>query len=224
MNDKHNISVVLIDDHQLFSLGLSEMLKNEGGFDVVGVAADGAEGMHLATTLKPDLVLLDLGMPKVGGMSVLRQLRNDGFDKAIVILTASKVESDLVDAIRSGAQGYLLKDMEFDELIVALRKLVKGETVIADQLSAVLAKLIQTGHESPRPQLFDKLTPREMQILCCLVEADSNNGIAVKLKITDGTVKLHVKSIFRKLGCGSRVEVALLALKSGICENAKIDG
>jgi two-component system nitrate/nitrite response regulator NarL len=148
---------------------------------------------------------------------VLRQLRKNGFKNPVAMLTTSSDERDLVESLRSGAQGYLLKDMEPDQLVVALRDIVAGKTVVAPDLAPVLARVVQgdsiaPGVESP----FAKLTPRENEILALLAEGQSNKVIARNLGISDGTVKLHVKSILRKLGVHSRVEAAVIAVEQGL--------
>ncbi len=207
---------MVIDDHTLFREGLQGLLKLRG-IDVVGAVGEGREGVELAARLAPDVVLLDMRMPTLDGLSVLRALRHNGGEMPIVMLTTSSDERDLVEALRSGARGYLLKDMEPDALVAALRNIVAGETVVAPDLAPVLAKVVQ-GHvprgEATTP--FDGLTPRETEILGLLAEGQSNKVIARNLGISDGTVKLHVKAILRKLEVHSRVEAAVMAVEHGL--------
>jgi two-component system nitrate/nitrite response regulator NarL len=148
---------------------------------------------------------------------VLRQLRQSGFRNPVAMLTTSSDERDLVESLRSGAQGYLLKDMEPDQLVVALRDIVAGKTVVAPDLAPVLARVVQGESIVPvQGSPFSKLTPRENEILVLLAEGQSNKVIARNLGISDGTVKLHVKSILRKLGVHSRVEAAVIAVEQGL--------
>ncbi|MGB5398328.1 MAG: response regulator [Gammaproteobacteria bacterium] len=185
--------------------------------EVIGVAADGNEGIELATRLNPDIILLDLRMPGMGGLDVLKTLREKTQAIPVVMLTTSNEESDLIKSLRSGAQGYLLKDMEPDELVSALRDIEKGKSVVAQDLTDALARMVQgetTMDNNNGP--FAELTPREREILCLLADGQSNKLIARNLGISDGTVKLHVKAILRKLGIHSRVEAAVIAVEQGL--------
>jgi two-component system nitrate/nitrite response regulator NarL len=208
--------VLIIDDHALFRVGLKGLLEQRN-IEVVGVAAGGAEGIKLAEELNPDIVLLDLRMPEMGGLEVLSVLRKNDQSTPVVMLTTSNEEKDLIKSLRSGAQGYLLKDMEPDELVGALRDIEKGKSVVAQDLTDALARMVQgetTLEDEEGP--FSTLTPREHEILCLLADGQSNKLIARNLGISDGTVKLHVKAILRKLGIHSRVEAAVIAVEQGL--------
>ena len=216
------MQVLIVDDHALFRVGLQGLLERRG-LQVVGAAAEGAEGLRLAETLSPDVVLLDLRMPDLGGLSVLRQMVEQGIDTPVVMLTTSADEGDLSESLRNGARGYLLKDMEPDELILALQEIVAGKIVVAPALTSVLADLVRHGERRERKDdlaPFSSLTPREHEILCHLSEGQSNKVIARHLDISDGTVKLHVKAILRKLGVHSRVEAAVMAVEKGVCNRS----
>ena len=208
--------VLLIDDHTLFRAGLKGLLERHG--IGVSVAGGGEDGVRLAAQIEFDVVLLDLRMPGMSGLEVLQRLREAGVAQPVVMLTTSNDERDLVGSLRCGAQGYLLKDMDPDALVQALREILSGKTVVAPELTAVLAKVVQRGEVSAKEHqvLFEKLTPREMEILRHLAEGESNKIIARCLGICDGTVKLHVKAILRKLGLSSRVEAAVLAAQRGL--------
>ena len=207
-----SLNILLIDDHTLFREGLESLLGRRN-IRVLAAVGDGAEGLRLARELNPDVILLDMRMPEMSGMDVLRQLRQSGFEKPVVMLTTSSDERDLVESLRSGAQGYLLKDMEPDELVLALRDIVAGKTVVAPDLAPVLARVVQGDSLPSREKSpFTDLTPRENEILSLLAEGQSNKVIARNLGISDGTVKLHVKAILRKLGVHSRVEAAVIAV------------
>jgi len=213
--------VLIIDDHALFRVGLQGLLERRG-IEVVASVGDAGEGLRELKSWQPDILLLDVRMPGLNGLEALRQLSAGGHTTRVVMLTTSAEEQDLAAALRNGASGYLLKDMAPDDLLVALRAIQAGKTVIAPELTTVLAKLVQTGDESDvavAPSLFEKLTPREQEILCHLTEGQSNKVIARHLDISDGTVKLHVKAILRKLRVHSRVEAAVMAVQQSFCNH-----
>ena len=193
--------VILIDDHALFRVGLQGLLERRG-IDVVAAVGDPEEGIRLAAAEKPDLLLIDLRMPKMDGLSVLRHLAREQMALSAVVLTMSPDETDLATALQLGARGYLLKDMEPDELVASLHNILTGNVAVAPGLTSVLAELVKQVHPSSQDdhQWFDSLTPRELEILKHLSEGQSNKVIAQRLEITDGTVKLHVKAVLRKLG------------------------
>jgi two-component system nitrate/nitrite response regulator NarL len=209
--------VLLIDDHTLFREGLQELLTRRN-IETVGAVGDGETGIRLARELLPDVILLDMRMPNMNGLEVLRRLRQAGLRMPIVMLTTSTEENDLIECLRNGAQGYLLKEMEPADLVDALEEIIQGKTVVAPRLAQLLVRVVQ-GQPEPsadEPGPFDALTPREGEILSLLAEGQSNKVIARNLGISDGTVKLHVKAILRKLGVHSRVEAAVLAVQHNI--------
>ena len=210
------INVLLIDDHSLFRAGLAELLERRG-IDVIASVNNGQEGIQLALQLNPDIILLDVRMPDIGGLEVLSQLIQKGVTQPIIMVTTSRDEHDISYALKNGAKGYLLKDMEPNDLIEALHKIKRGETVVAPDLATTLAKALQGSNDANSPQTRLKdLTPREFEILQYIAEGGSNKAIARILGITDGTVKLHVKSILRKLEVHSRVEAAVIAVENNI--------
>jgi two-component system nitrate/nitrite response regulator NarL len=209
--------ILLIDDHALFRIGLQELLQRRG-INVIGAFGNCQEGIELAASEKPDVVLLDMRMPDMNGIEVLRVLREKGLTMPIAMLTTSREESDVINSLQGGAQGYLLKDMEPDELINALRAILGGASIVAPELMGVLAKAVQGETQAPSTRdIFADLTPREAEILCLLADGQSNKVIARNLGISDGTVKLHVKSILRKLNVHSRVEAAVIAVEQALC-------
>ncbi len=211
--------VLLIDDHALFRFGLQELLERRG-IEVVAALGDCATGVRRVAQTQPDVVLLDMRMPERSGIEVLRELRGDHPRMPIAMLTTSAEERDVIESLQGGAQGYLLKDMEPDALIAALGEIVQGRTVVAPELVGVLAKAVQGEArlvDTPGGRIAD-LTPREQEILCHLAEGQSNKAIGRRLGISDGTVKLHVKAILRKLDVHSRVEAAVIAVERGLCE------
>ncbi|WP_456404040.1 response regulator [Thiolapillus sp.] len=208
--------VLLIDDHALFRIGLRELLERRG-LEVVEAVGDCEAGISLVEEKQPDVVLLDMRMPQMTGLEVLQILRDKGQQMPIVILTTSRVETDVIASLQCGAQGYLLKDMEPDDLIRSLNDIVAGQTVVANELTMVLARAVRGDEPTKSESAMDQLTPREQEILCLLAEGQSNKVIARNLGISDGTVKLHVKAILRKLDVHSRVEAAVIAVEQKFC-------
>ena len=217
-----NLRILVIDDHTLFREGLQGLLSRRN-IEVVAATGDGRDGLQLAQQHNPDIILLDMRMPNLDGISVLKQLQEGNLSMPIVILTTSSDERDLIEALRSGARGYLLKDMEPDALVAALRDIHTGKTVVAPNLTQILAEVVQGKSTIPDMESspFDDLTPRETEILGLLAEGQSNKVIARNLGISDGTVKLHVKAILRKLEVHSRVEAAVMAVEHGLRASAQ---
>jgi len=211
--------VLLIDDHALFRIGLSELLQRRG-IEVVAALGDCTQGIQEVVDKQPDVVLLDMRMPQMTGLEVLHELKARQQSMPIVILTTSRDETDVIEALQGGAQGYLLKDMEPDDLIGSLMDIVAGQAIVANELTMVLARALR-GDEPETASIatdIDNLTPREREILCLLADGQSNKVIARNLGISDGTVKLHVKSILRKLKIHSRVEAAVIAVEQKFCD------
>ena len=212
------MKALLIDDHALFRAGLEGLLERRG-IEIVASLGSGEDTVRIVRETAPDVVLLDLRMPKISGLDVLKTLTDEKSNIPVVMLTTSAEEQDLAEALRKGARGYLMKDMEPDELVMALRDIVAGNTIVAPALTGILADLVKNGDRPKHKetaQPFTELTPREREILGHLAEGQSNKVIARHLDISDGTVKLHVKSILRKLGVHSRVEAAVMAVEHGI--------
>jgi len=217
---EHPIRVIIIDDHALFRSGLMELLERRG-IKVVTAIGSGHEGIEAAKDATYDLILLDIRMPQMNGRETLVQLRSSGVKVPIIMLTTSQDDEDVIHALRNGAQGYLLKDMEPDELVAALYDILKGETVVAKELAGALARAVKKGDPpSKAASPFSELTPRETEILEHLAAGQSNKVIARELGIADGTVKLHVKAILRKLGVSSRVEAAVIAVEQALAKKS----
>lgn len=212
--------VLLIDDHALVRRGLEELLQSRG-VQVVASVSSGEEGVRRARELYSDIILLDVKMPGMNGVETLKQLRASGVRTPVVMLTMSREDADLRAALRAGAQGYLLKDMESEELVPALEAALHGDNVVAREMIGTLADIVRSNAgpelEARRPATaFADLTPRELEILEHVAMGLSNKMIARALDITEGTVKLHVKAILRKLGMRSRVEAAVAAVEHGL--------
>ena len=204
--------IILVDDHTLFRKGLAELLERDGLISVVAMTGHPGEIRALLTQHQPDALILDLNMPDTDGINLMQELKGEGFGMPILILTVSEAEEDLARALRGGANGYLLKSMEPDEVVDAVQRAVKGETVVAPAMTAKLVRLLDTK-TSPSGSLLDTLTQREREILAHLAKGESNKAIARELEISYDTVKLHVRHILAKLNLSSRVEAAVFAVE-----------
>ena len=201
-------SILLIDDHPLLRQGIKQLISMEQDMEVVGEASNAADGIRMATEIEPDLILMDLNMPEMDGIEALKRLRAQNISSRIIMFTVSDHEEDVVDALRAGADGYLLKDMEPEDLRSNLVKAALGVTVLQDSLTEVLKKaLIDPDTKTSASDV--SLTDRETEILDCLAEGMNNKNIARKLGISDTTVKVHIKNILRKLNLTSRLEAAV---------------
>jgi two-component system nitrate/nitrite response regulator NarL len=206
--------ILIIDDHPLFRKGVSQLIAMAPHLELVGEASSGEQGVAKAQELDPDLILLDLHMKSMNGIDTLKAIRDTGLDCRVVILTVSDNADDLVAAIRSGADGYLLKDMEPEDLLAAIDQTLNGITVIGERLNGLLARAIRDeATESQRDSAT--LTKREQEILDGLAHGRSNKLIARNLEITEATVKVHVKNLLKKLGFRSRLEAAVWAVGRG---------
>ncbi|NAW34376.1 two-component system response regulator NarL [Halomonas alimentaria] len=213
---EHPATILIIDDHPLLRRGVSQLLELEDDLLLAGEAGDPREGIRLALELDPDMVLLDLNMPQMDGIETLKRLRDGGFAGRVVMFTVSDHEEDVVNALRSGADGYLLKDMDPDEMVRQLRQASLGRMVISESLTALLAEALCSQRNQPAAPDIHSLTQREREILLELAAGLSNKMIARKLEITEGTVKVHVKHLLKKLNLRSRVEAAVWAVQEGI--------
>lgn len=209
------LRVLLIDDHVLCRMGLTDLLEHrDPGIKVVGVTGNGNEAPQLIRELDPNIVIMDLRMPQVDGITVLRRLREEGCQVPVVILTVSDSEEDLANAFRAGVRGYLLKDMEPEDIVDAFLRAAQGEVVVAPAMTMKLARLLQSGgQKASKEDLLDSLTVREREILDHLARGESNKAIARALDISHDTVKLHVRHILAKLNLTSRVEAAIFAVE-----------
>ena len=207
------IKVVLIDDHGLCRRGLAELLEARAGIRVLGTTGKPDEAMDLVRESRPDLAIMDLRMP-TDGLTLLTRMRAEGIDTPVVVLTMSDSREDLARAFRAGVRGYLLKDMDPDEVIDAIRRTARGEVVVAPMMAAKLVDLLMpTQQGTTRADYMKQLTEREREILQHLSSGKSNKAIALALHISHDTVKLHVRHILSKLGLTSRVEAAVFAVE-----------
>ncbi len=220
------IRVLLVDDHALFRSGIKSLLQRHAEFEIVGEAGDGMEGVKRAGQLKPDVVLLDLHMPGLSGRDAAAMMAEESPSSNVLMLTVSEDAEDLIETLRAGACGYLLKNIEADALIAAINKAAEGESVISPQMMGKLLKGVRgelppkTAAQTVVASELNKLSPREREILTFLARGQSNKEIARKLELAESTVKIHVQNILRKLNLTSRVQAAVFAVEQGIVQDS----
>lgn len=206
------IRVLLADDHVLFRRGLAGLLAGRDDIEVVGEAGDGQQVIDRARELMPDVILMDVRMPGIGGLEATRRIKEEMPYVRIVILTVSESEEDLFAAVKGGAQGYLLKNIDPDDLIACLQQVQRGEAPLAPPMAAKIL------HEfaAPTPRPGPTLTARERQVLELVARGDANKEIARHLQISENTVKNHLRNILEKLHLQNRVQAVMYALREGI--------
>lgn len=208
MTENSPASILLVDDHPLLRKGLRQLIEFEDELEVIGEASDGKTAVELAIEHEPDLIVLDLNMQGMDGLETLRAMRNADVSSRIIMLTVSDSDEDVVCAITYGADGYLLKDMDPEKILEKLKEAALGKMVISEKLTHVLAGAIRGGSDK-KSNVLAKLTSREHEILKLIAKGMSNKLIARELDISDGTVKVHVKHVLKKLDLNSRVEAAV---------------
>lgn len=215
MSDTIN-KLILVDDHPLLRKGVRQLVELEDDMEVIGEASNGEEAVQLAQEVEADLVLLDLTMKGMDGIETLQAMRNAGVSCHIVVFTVSDDTNDVVSALKAGADGYLLKDMEPDRLVDRIREACSGKMVLSEELTEVLAKAFRDDSSKDRGDGFNSLTRREKEILKMIAEGLSNKMIGRQLNIVEATVKVHVKHLLKKLGLRSRVEAAVWAVENRV--------
>ena len=222
MNNENNmtnageqLNILIVDDHPMLRRGVKQLLELETGLDAIGEASSGQEALAIAEQLEPDLILLDLNMKGMDGIQTLKAMRDKDIYSRIVMFTVSDDHDDVIAALKAGADGYVLKETEPEELVSYIRQAATGTMAISDKLAAVLASEI--GNRKPsKERSVDGLTQRERQILKQISAGMSNKMIASKLDIAEGTVKVHVKNLLKKLKMRSRVEAAIWAMENNL--------
>lgn len=216
MSAKTENTILVIDDHPLFRKGVEDLIAMDEALELIGEASSGEEGVRKAKALNPDIILLDLNMKGMDGIETLRALKADeALEGRVIMLTVSDHEEDVINALRSGADGYLLKDMEPEQILENIQVAAQGRLVISERLTELLAKALREDTR-PRDPSEAGLTDREKEILALIAKGMSNKLIARELDITVGTVKVHIKHLLKKLNLRSRVEAAVLAVSKGI--------
>ena len=215
------IRVMICDDHALFRRGLVMVLESEDGVEVVGEAEDGDEAIRKATELAPDVVLMDVRMPRVSGIEATRAIAEVVPTTKILMLTVSDEEEDLYDAIKAGANGYLLKEISIEEVATAIRTVVSGQSLISPSMASKLlseftnlAKKADERQAAPMP----RLTERELEVLKLVAQGMSNREIAGELFISENTVKNHVRNVLEKLHLHSRMEAVVYAVREKLLD------
>lgn len=202
------VRLVVADDHPVVRAGIVGLLAGEPDLEVVGEAADGAQAVELARTLRPDVVLMDLRMPVLDGTAATQQILAGPSGARVVVLTTYETDADILRAVEAGATGYLLKDTPREDLVEAVRAAARGETVLAPSVARRLVTQVHRGDE--------RLTARELEVLAGVARGGSNAQIGAELFIAEATVKTHLLRIFTKLGVDDRTRAVTVALERGI--------
>jgi two-component system NarL family response regulator len=220
-SETESLKVLVVDDHALFRRGLQMVLEQEDDIDVIGEAADGAEAVAKAQELMPDVVLMDVRMPKRSGIEATQEIKDLLPHAKILMLTISDEEADLYDAIKAGASGYLLKEISIEEVADAIRSVWAGQSRISPSMASKLlnefAAISKRGEER-RQVPAPRLTEREMEVLGLVAEGLNNREIGVRLFISENTVKNHIRNILEKLHLHSRMEAVVYAVREKLLE------
>jgi DNA-binding NarL/FixJ family response regulator len=212
------IRVLIVDDHAVVREGLRTFLSLQDGIEVVGEAADGVEALAVAATLAPDVILMDLVMPRLDGVGAMRALREDGATARVIVLTSFADDDRILPAIQAGAAGYLLKNVAPAELARAVRAAHAGEALLDPSVAARLVAAVASGSAASAPSAPD-LTPRERDVLALICRGYANKRIARELGLSEKTVKAHVGHLLAKLGVTDRTQAAVLAVREGWVES-----
>ena len=210
------IRVLIADDHAVVREGLRAFLELQDGLEVVGEAADGEQALEAAARLRPDVILMDLVMPRLDGVGAMRELRRCAPESRVIVLTSFLDDDRLMRAVQAGAAGYLLKDAEPAELARAIRSAQAGEALIAPAAAARLLQAVSGRASGPRAAAPGRLTRREQEVLELLARGYANKRIALELGIAEKTVKAHVGRVLAKLEVADRTQAALLAVREGL--------
>jgi len=210
------IRVLLVDDHAVVRKGLRALLDREPDIDVVGEAENGAEAVNTAGRLSPDVILMDLEMPDIGGVEATRQITEQHPGARVVILTSHAAEEDVFPALKAGALGYLLKHSAPEDVLRAIHQAYRGETVLHPEIARMVLQELHRPTQPRQPATTDPLSERELEVLRLLARGMSNQEIADTLVVGEATVRSHVSSILRKLQLASRTQAALYALREGL--------
>ena len=220
MDKESPVRILIADDHTIFRDGLHRLLEAEPELQVVGEAADGSDAVARVRELKPDILLLDLAMPRVPGMDVLRELSTDGKEAnvKIIVLTAAVERMEIVQALQLGARGVVMKEAATQLLMKAIRTVMGGQYWIGREAVGDIVEFLRTNPSGEKPPRNFGLTKREMDILTTIVAGLSNKEIARRFSLSEDTVKHHLTNIFDKVGVASRLELALFAINNRLAE------
>ena len=217
------IRVAVVDDQRLFTKGLSGLVNMLPDVEVVGVAYDGEEAVALCRKTEPDVVLMDISMPKMDGISATREIRSLLPQTAVIILTAHEEDEQVFEGIKAGAQGYLLKDAEPEDLSRAIRTVHAGDTIIAPDLAQKMLHTFESGKISGSSRLMPPLTERELEVIRALARGKSDRQIANHLGISEKTVRNHTSNIYRKLHIFDRTQAVIYAIREGVIEVEELE-
>jgi len=222
MDNNHRVRILIADDHTIFRDGLRRLLESEPEFQVIGEAADGAEALALSQRMNPDVLLLDLAMPRMPGLDTLRELSNQRSSVKVVLLTAAIEKRQIIEALQMGARGVVMKDAATQLLLTGVRTVMKGQYWVGRESVADMVSYLkeQAAQQPPSPAKNYGLTRRELEILSTIVSGLSNKEIAHRFSLSEDTVKHHLTNIFDKVGVSSRLELALFAINHRLVEPA----
>jgi DNA-binding NarL/FixJ family response regulator len=212
--------MIIADDHELARAGLRNMLVGDRGLTLVGEAANGREAVALCQELRPDLALLDVRMPEMDGLAAARAIRQACPQTRVLIVTTHENPDYLLAALKAGAAGYVLKDVTRHDLLITIRRVLRGESVLSGEIAARALQRVADQQTSPTGAPLERLTPREREVLDQIVEGRTNRAIAHKLSLSVGTVKIHVEHIIAKLGVADRTQAAVRAVESGLLRSS----
>jgi two-component system nitrate/nitrite response regulator NarL len=215
------IRVMLVDDHILFRKGIEALLTSHDDFKVVGEASNGKEAVKEARTCQPDIILMDIDMPVCSGLDAVKMIQSEMSNIPIVMLTVSDDDRDLFKAIKNGAKGYLLKNLEPKELYEMLLGVMRGEAPLTGIMAAKILQELRSPHSTGGGESGEMLTERERDVLKLIAEGMSNKEIAEQLCITENTVKVHVRTTLEKLQLRNRVQAAVYAVREGLLDPGK---
>jgi DNA-binding NarL/FixJ family response regulator len=209
------VRILIVEDDPLMQLGLEQALGEQPDFEIVGQAEDGLAGVRLALSLKPDLIVMDIGLPRLDGIAATKQIKESLPNTHVVMLTSHTLQTEVLAALASGADAYCIKGASLDRLLAAIEAAKDGATYLDPQI----ARLVMDNLKPPAPERhpsLDLLSEREMEVLKLIVEGKSNGEIAEQLYLSTNTIKTHVRGIMNKLAVDDRVQAAVIALRSGI--------
>jgi DNA-binding NarL/FixJ family response regulator len=217
------IRVAVVDDQRLFTKGISGLVDMLPGVEAVGVAYNGEEAIALCRKEEPDVVLMDISMPKMDGISATREIKDLLPQTAVVILTGHEEDEHVFEGIKAGAQGYLLKDAELEDLSRAIRTVHAGDTIIAPELAQKMLSTFEDSGSSGRSELMPPLTDRELEVIRALARGMSDRQIAGALSISEKTVRNHTSNIYRKLHIFDRTQAVIYAVREGVIDLEELE-
>ncbi|KAB0242188.1 MAG: response regulator [Microcystis sp.] len=207
--------ILIVEDDPLMQLGLEQALGEQPDFEIVGQASDGLAGVQLALSLRPDLVVMDIGLPRLDGIAATKQIKEGLANVHVVMLTSHTLQQEVIAALASGADAYCIKGASLDRLLAAIEAAKDGATYLDPQIARLVMDNLKAPAVQPNPNLA-LLSEREMEVLKLIVEGKSNAEIAEQLYLSTNTIKTHVRGIMNKLAVDDRVQAAVIALRSGI--------